>query len=149
MVVPRRVLGTLVRQTAVNMGKRRRLDHDRYLTRFKLLQLTIYQELSFYNVFYVTVINFHTFVVSLRYQRWPRNIVPNRILHPFIQAYLIVPTPTDKRDAGLWRQTLFRTFCLPMKMFDLRMTWPYSWPSWHYEINGSSILCLNKSVPLW
>lgn len=31
IIVSRRVLGTLVRQTVVNMGKRRRLDHDRYL----------------------------------------------------------------------------------------------------------------------
>ncbi|XP_034949716.1 ral GTPase-activating protein subunit beta isoform X2 [Chelonus insularis] len=30
MVVSRRVLGTLVRQTALNMGKRRRLDNDSY-----------------------------------------------------------------------------------------------------------------------
>lgn len=29
IVVSRRALGSLVRQTAVNMGKRRRLDHDR------------------------------------------------------------------------------------------------------------------------
>jgi hypothetical protein len=30
IVVSRRALGSLVRQTTVNMGKRRRLDHDRY-----------------------------------------------------------------------------------------------------------------------
>lgn len=30
MVVSRRVLGTLVRQTALNMGRRKRLDNDRY-----------------------------------------------------------------------------------------------------------------------
>lgn len=29
MVVSRRVLGTLVRQTALNMGRRKRLDNDR------------------------------------------------------------------------------------------------------------------------
>lgn len=29
MVVPRRALGSLVRQTALNMGRRRRLDNDR------------------------------------------------------------------------------------------------------------------------
>ena len=31
MVVSRRVLGTLVRQTALNMGRRKRLDNDRYV----------------------------------------------------------------------------------------------------------------------
>lgn len=30
MVVSRRVLGILVRQTALNMGRRKRLDNDRY-----------------------------------------------------------------------------------------------------------------------
>ena len=37
IVVSRRALGTLVRQTAINMGKRRRLDHDRYFVIFPLL----------------------------------------------------------------------------------------------------------------
>lgn len=43
MVVPRRALGSLVRQTALNMGRRRRLDNDRWVLIFAYLK-----DLKFY-----------------------------------------------------------------------------------------------------
>lgn len=84
MIVARRVLGTLVRQTVMNMAKRRRLDHDRYVLKMKIFS----HKLMFtcFVFFLKPVIMYHISDASLRYRKWPSNIALIVIFHRFIQV---------------------------------------------------------------
>merc|ERR1712071_414958 len=87
MVVSRRILGPLVRQTALNMAKRRRLDHESYQLPHVRRKLKIQELASRYRA-ELKASEFYTALFSLRNQ--------NQIVSLFLFTFFfLIPKHSD------------------------------------------------------